>query len=116
MNIAIIPAGGQGRRMASKAAGTPAKQFLLLGGVPLIIHTLRQFQACPDFDGVLPVLPAAEIAAGTFPRLSEQYQLTKMLPPVAGGAERQASIFAGLTALAASPLHDKTEIVAIHDG
>src|SRR5207244_9413516 len=101
MNIAIIPAGGQGRRMGSVAANR-TKQFLPIDGVPLIIHTLRQFQQCPDIDAVIVALPAAEIEAGEFQQLVADYHLTKVLPPVAGAAERQDSVYCGLLALAAS--------------
>ncbi len=102
--------------MGGGAVGAPAKQFLPLAGAPLIIHTLRQFEECPDIDAVLPVLPAAEIAAGNFTRLCQEQKLAKTLAPVAGAAERQESVFCGLQALAADPsLHEKIAVVAIHD-
>ncbi len=49
MNVAIIFAGGVGRRMNS--GGTP-KQFLELHGKPIIIHTLEVFEFCPEIDGI----------------------------------------------------------------
>lgn len=94
-----------------------AKQFLPLDGLPLIIHTLRQFEDCADIDAVQPVLPAAEVASGEFVQLCRDYGLRKPLPPVPGGAERQSSVYCGLKALAASSeLHATTRLVAIHDG
>lgn len=115
MNVAVIPAGGQGRRMANRTGNT-VKQFLLLGGIPIIIHTLRQFELCPDIDAIIVVLPEAEVKAGILPQLRTKYNLNKLLPPVIGGAERQASVFCGLQAIANSNyLHTRTEIVAIHD-
>ena len=96
MNIAIIPAGGLGRRMA----GASPKQFLSLGGVPIIVHTLRRFEACPDIDAVITALPASEIASGNFQRLVEEYGLRKVLPPTAGASERQGSVYCGLKAIA----------------
>lgn len=50
MNIAIIFAGGVGKRMNSK--GIP-KQFLEVNGVPIIIHTLKIFQKCRDIEGIV---------------------------------------------------------------
>jgi 2-C-methyl-D-erythritol 4-phosphate cytidylyltransferase len=110
MNIAIIPAGGQGRRM--QATGQ-IKQFLELAGAPIIIHTLTQFQQCPAIDAIQVVLPAAEIARGYFPDLAASYGITKALPPIIGGSERQASVYCGLAAIAQSALAPR--YVAIHD-
>jgi 2-C-methyl-D-erythritol 4-phosphate cytidylyltransferase len=118
MNIAIIPAGGQGRRMSSLSfisEATP-KQFLPLAGVPLIIRTLLQFESCADIDAIQVVLPAEEIARGEFQNMAAAYKLKKLLPLVAGGKERQNSVHAGLEALAISPfLNSGIEIVVIHD-
>ncbi|MEW6734011.1 MAG: 2-C-methyl-D-erythritol 4-phosphate cytidylyltransferase [Acidobacteriota bacterium] len=114
MNIAIIPAGGQGRRMGGVYPTT--KQFLPLQGIPLIIHTLRQFENCPEIDAVIVVLPTAQIQEGDFLQLIHHYNLTKVLPPIAGAIERQGSVFAGLQAIEANAsLRDRVEIVAIHD-
>ena len=48
----IIPAAGLGTRMASPSAAkakkkTPTKQFKELGGVPILVHTLRKFAPLP---------------------------------------------------------------------
>ncbi len=40
MNVAIVVAAGKGTRLS----GVRPKQFLEIGGVPIIIHTLRQFE------------------------------------------------------------------------
>lgn len=114
MNIALIPAGGQGRRMQSSNT-SPSKQFLSLGGVPLIVHTLQQFEKCLDIDAILVALPAQAVDEGVLPKLCEEYKLKKVLPPVVGATERQLSIFAALDFIANSPLHKEVQIVAIHD-
>src|SRR5437868_9747685 len=101
MNIAIIPAGGQGRRMM-EAASRP-KQFLSLGGLPIVIHTLRRFVDCPNIDAVQVVLPQTEIETGLFQNLVAEYKLSKILPAVPGGSERQSSVYCGLLAIALSP-------------
>ncbi len=115
MNIAVIPASGQGRRMGNLSVTSPSKQFLLLGGVPLIVHTLRQFDLCPDIDAILVALPKQDIENKTLEELCKEHNLKKVLPPVEGSSERQLSIFAALKSIAESDLHEKVATVAIHD-
>ena len=50
MNIAIIFAGGTGKRMNSKAV---PKQFLELHGKPILIYTLEQFEQCEQIDAIV---------------------------------------------------------------
>jgi 2-C-methyl-D-erythritol 4-phosphate cytidylyltransferase len=42
--VAIIPAGGSGKRMQEYLS----KQYLLLDGIPVLVHTLRIFQKSPE--------------------------------------------------------------------
>ena len=58
MNTAIIAAAGRGNRMASDRP----KQFLLLAGTPILIHTLKQFEECESIQEIIVVLPAEESA------------------------------------------------------
>ena len=54
MNVcAIIPAGGQGTRMG----GTIPKQFLTLGGKPILHYTLRTLQESGLIDSLVLVVP-----------------------------------------------------------
>ncbi|WP_051229021.1 bifunctional 2-C-methyl-D-erythritol 4-phosphate cytidylyltransferase/2-C-methyl-D-erythritol 2,4-cyclodiphosphate synthase [Pleomorphomonas oryzae] len=103
----ILVAAGRGSRAAS--AGEPPKQYRQLHGQPVIARTARAFLVHPGVDRVLTVihpddhdLYTAAVAGLDDPRLS---------PPVVGGADRQASCFAGLAALAA----DAPDYVLIHD-
>src|SRR6266571_359636 len=59
MNVAIVVAAGKGTRLG----GVRPKQFLELGGVPIIIHTLRQFERSQQIDEIIVVLPPEEIVA-----------------------------------------------------
>ena len=52
MNTAVIFAGGSGTRMNSK---DKPKQFLLVHGKPIIVHTIEVFQNHPDIDAVVVV-------------------------------------------------------------
>ena len=54
MNFALIPAAGTGSRIG----GSTAKQFLELGRIPIIIHTLRKFEECEQIDQIVVVLPS----------------------------------------------------------
>jgi 2-C-methyl-D-erythritol 4-phosphate cytidylyltransferase/2-C-methyl-D-erythritol 2,4-cyclodiphosphate synthase len=100
---AVVVAAGRGER-----AGTSIpKQYRLIGGEPMIRATLRAFLRHPRIDFVQPVINLDD---------RDSYQraisgLKNLLPPVAGGTTRQASVRAGLEALA---LHSP-RLVLIHD-
>jgi len=105
MNIAvIIPAAGQGRRMDQKMS----KQFMLLGGEPILKRTLDAFLGEPLVTSVTLVVPKADVEA-----VSSQYAAGsgKLRPVVAGGRERQDSVHNGLKSLSAD-----TDVVLVHDG
>lgn len=106
MNIAIIAAAGAGTRMASDRP----KQFLLLAGTPVIIHTLKVFEQCESINEVIVVLPAAESAG--FLSLAGKFGIRKVARVVPGGATRADSVKRGLMAIRSAT----AEIVAIHDG
>src|SRR6185369_11358106 len=106
MNIAIIAAAGAGTRMA----GDRPKQFLLLAGTPVIIHTLKVFEQCESINEVIVVLPAAESAG--FLSLAGKHGLRKVARVVPGGVTRADSVKRGLLSIRAAT----AEIVAVHDG
>jgi 2-C-methyl-D-erythritol 4-phosphate cytidylyltransferase len=106
MNIAIIAAAGAGTRLASDRP----KQFLLLAGTPVIIHTLKAFEQCESIHEVIVVLPAAESAG--FLSLAGKFGLRKVARVVPGGVTRADSVKRGLLAIRAAT----AEIVAVHDG
>ncbi|HEX5846616.1 MAG TPA: bifunctional 2-C-methyl-D-erythritol 4-phosphate cytidylyltransferase/2-C-methyl-D-erythritol 2,4-cyclodiphosphate synthase [Rhodoplanes sp.] len=99
---AIVVAGGRGVR----ARGELPKQYRMIRGVPVLRRSLLAFTSHPEIQLVQPVIhPDDErlfqAAADALP----------IRTPVNGGATRQASVFAGLEALAA----DAPEIVLVHD-
>ena len=100
---AVIVAAGRGER----AGADVPKQYRPIGGEPMIRATLRAFLAHPRIDFVQPVIN---------PNDRDTYQhaiagLEDLLPPVAGGVTRQASVRAGLEALASR----RPGLVLIHD-
>ncbi len=96
----IIPAAGSGRRMG----GGTAKQFLPLRGEPVLVRTVRLFSESPLVDEIV-------IAAGDLEATRALVGSTpKVVHVVAGGLERQDSVWAGLKAV-----HSRPRIVAVHD-
>ena len=105
--LAILVAGGSGTRMG---AGQP-KQFLLLRGEPVLLHTLRRFaEPALAVAEIVVVLPADQLHV--WEQLCEEYQVGIPHTLVPGGATRWASVKAGLAALAAHA----EGLVAVHDG
>ncbi|MDC7789824.1 bifunctional 2-C-methyl-D-erythritol 4-phosphate cytidylyltransferase/2-C-methyl-D-erythritol 2,4-cyclodiphosphate synthase [Rhodoplanes sp. TEM] len=99
---AVVVAGGRGIR----AGGDLPKQYRCVGGMAVIRRTLVAFTAHPGIAAVQPVIHPddeerfAAAAAGL-----------SVLPPTHGGTTRQASVHAGLEALAPHA----PEIVLVHD-
>ncbi len=106
MNFAVIVAAGSGTRFGS---ATP-KQFLEIGGKPLLIHTLEKFDDCAAIDEIVLILSAGEIV--NFSATLEKFHFKKPVKVIAGGATRAESVRHGLGAIDA----EKCEIVAVHDG
>jgi len=104
MNVAIVVAAGRGTRFG----GDRPKQFLELGGIPVIIHTLRQFELCPEINEIVMVLPSRE--TGTFLAFAREFGLLKLTQAIAGGATRAQSVQRGLAVIS------EADIVAVHDG
>jgi 2-C-methyl-D-erythritol 4-phosphate cytidylyltransferase/2-C-methyl-D-erythritol 2,4-cyclodiphosphate synthase len=103
--VAIIPAGGSGKRLKSHIA----KQYLLIDSVPVLIHTLKVFQNSNDITEIVIALPQEDIAHMK-QELIENYGLTKVVHIVTGGKERQDSVKNCLTVL-----QKDCEIAVIHD-
>ena len=109
MNIAVIFAGGAGKRMNTVSR---PKQFLELKGKPIIIYTLELFDNHPDIDGVVVVCIESWI-----PFLNKQlrkYEISKVVSVVAGGETGQDSIYNGLSS--ARDYFPEDSTVLIHDG
>ena len=112
MKIAVIlPAAGLGTRMgksSAEKAGTSRKQFMLLDGSPILLHTVRKFAASPRVSEIV-VAVRAEDVDWVRSTLAEEFGGAKVRV-VEGGNSRQQSVENGLAALAAD-----TDLVAVHD-
>jgi 2-C-methyl-D-erythritol 4-phosphate cytidylyltransferase len=115
--IVIIPAAGLGTRMTSahvlkgkKPAAT--KQFTELGGVPILIRTLRQFAFNPEVSEIHIALRSNEME-GFRVRLEKEAEdiQQKSIHLVEGGDHRQQSVANALNSISAAD----DDIVLVHD-
>ena len=113
MNIAVIFAGGSGKRMNTKSR---PKQFLLLNGKPIIIYTIEVFENHPDIDAI--VVVCLESWIPYLRKCLEKYDIKKVVSIVSGGETGADSIFRGLCEAESYALECKEDdsIVLIHDG
>ena len=107
--FALIPAAGMGKRMGASMN----KQYLQLGGIPIVARTLQVFQDSPLISGIILVIPEDEIPYCRR-EVVEKYRFSKVLDVVSGGSERQHSVLNGLQALQDHTAPD--DIILIHDG
>jgi len=103
---AVIPTAGSGMRMGLKEA----KQYLEIGGKPLLVHTLRTFQECHLVDSIIVVVPEKDVDY-CIHQMVPRYQLSKVYKVIGGGERRQDSVRNGIEAVA-----DSCKWVLIHDG
>lgn len=103
MVAAVVVAAGRGQR----AGGDVPKQYRRIAGEPAIRATLAAFSGHPRIDAVQPVI---HLDDENFFRAASA-GLGKMQAPIAGGATRQTSVYAGLQAL----LVKSPDLVLIHD-
>jgi 2-C-methyl-D-erythritol 4-phosphate cytidylyltransferase len=112
MKVAVIlPAAGLGTRMGkgtAERAGTSRKQFMLLDGSPILMHTVRKFAASPRVGEIVIAVRAEdtewvrELVLHEFPG--------GRVRVVAGGNSRQESVENALASL-----HPGSDLVAVHD-
>ena len=108
MNVhALVPAAGSGRRLD----GDTRKQYLELGGQPVLVRTLARLAALPQITAIHLIVPEEDV---TFCRseIVEHYRLEKIGVVIAGGSERQDSVRNGLEACGAA----NQDVILVHDG
>ena len=112
MRVAVIlPAAGLGTRMNkvwAEKAGTSRKQFMLLEGSPILVHTVRKFAAASQVSEIVVAVRGedtewvGEMLAAEFP--GDRVRV------VEGGDSRQESVEKAL-----ARIHPDTDLVAVHD-
>ncbi|AEL24603.1 2-C-methyl-D-erythritol 4-phosphate cytidylyltransferase [Cyclobacterium marinum] len=106
VKYAVIVAGGSGVRMG----GEVAKQFLPIGGLPVLMHTLQVFY---DYDtdlNLILVLPNSQF--DYWEKLCVEYNFNVPHQLIQGGASRFGSVKNGLNSIP----DNEAGLVAIHDG
>ncbi|MBW6410356.1 2-C-methyl-D-erythritol 4-phosphate cytidylyltransferase [Clostridium weizhouense] len=104
MVSAIVVAGGRGKRMGT----VQSKQYIDLNGKPILYYTIKKFLESKLIDNIILVVPADEIEYCKKEILESN--LLKVNKIVAGGKERNDSVFNGLIEAKGS------DVVLIHDG
>ena len=102
---AIVPAAGRGVRMGAGVS----KQFLTLGGVPLLVHALQTFEAAHIISEIILVVPEDDCQYCR-EDIVPSYGLKKVSQVIAGGRRRQDSVLNGIQASNLA-----TDIVVVHD-
>lgn len=100
---AVVVAAGRGTRMGT----AESKQFLELGGKPLLIHSLELLQGMDEVAEIVLVTGASDVERCR--DWCRSYRLSKVAAVLEGGSERQHSVRLGLRGLG-------TEWALVHDG
>lgn len=106
MNHVIIVAGGKGLRMG---AGIP-KQFIEIGGKPILMHTIQRFHEYDKNLDIIVVLPKEQ--HDFWNELCKKHEFTEKVRIADGGATRFHSVKNGLALID----DDEDGIVGVHDG
>jgi 2-C-methyl-D-erythritol 4-phosphate cytidylyltransferase len=107
----IIPAAGLGTRMGRSAPekeGISRKQFMLLNGSPILIHTIRKFVSSPSVSEIVVALRPDDM--GWVAELFQAQKFSKPVRMVPGGETRQQSVENALNSIG-----EDTDLVAVHD-
>ncbi|MEO1416544.1 MAG: 2-C-methyl-D-erythritol 4-phosphate cytidylyltransferase [Bacteroidota bacterium] len=110
---AVIVAGGSGKRMGAKVP----KQFLDLGGMPILVRTVKRFLEALEGGMIVLVLPADQ--QDVWHELSQSHieeEAKERVYLCTGGISRTASVWAGIQQVYARVDEPAEHLVAIHDG
>src|SRR5215813_6468589 len=112
MNVVVIlPAAGLGTRMgrtAPEKTGVSRKQFMLIDGSPIFLHTVRKFAECGRVSEIVIAVPGEDV--DWVKEALRKEKLSKPVRVVEGGASRQQSVENALATVG-----PKTDLVAVHD-
>lgn len=110
---AVVLAAGQGKRMGTKVA----KQYLEIGGKPLLYYTLRAFERSPLIDAIVLVVGDQEQISYCKKEIVDAYGFQKVENITVGGKERYDSVFCALSVIREKMCPAAGEgYVFIHDG
>lgn len=95
-------------RSAPEKEGISRKQFMLLNGSPILVHTIRKFVSAPSIDEIVVALRREDLAWAE--DLFQNQHFGKTVRAVPGGESRQQSVENALATIT-----DDTDLVAVHD-
>ncbi|MDA8136354.1 MAG: 2-C-methyl-D-erythritol 4-phosphate cytidylyltransferase [Desulfobacteraceae bacterium] len=110
-HFAVIVAAGSGLRMSSETK----KQYMLLSGIPILTRTAMAFCAIEDVGKIILVVPANDMEYCKS-EMIEPYGLSNRIDIIAGGNQRQDSVFNGLSYIRNTLTAGTDAVVLIHDG
>lgn len=110
MAVAIVLAGGSGKRMNTDVA----KQFLKINGKEVLYYSLRAFENNGNITDIVLVTREEDIEYCK-KNIIDEYGFSKVSNIVCGGKERYDSVYNGLQVISTYP-ECKRQIVLIHDG
>jgi 2-C-methyl-D-erythritol 4-phosphate cytidylyltransferase len=89
--------------------GSVPKQFLALGGQPIVLYALRLLQNSPVIDEIILAVPQSDLEY-CLTEIVARHRFTKVTKVVPGGKERQDSVRHAL-----EQVHENVEVVLVHD-
>lgn len=104
----IVAAAGKGERLG----GPVPKQYMDMGGEPMLVRTLSRLSEAAEIDHILIVTNAEYVEHCR--RITDAHDLDKVSEIVAGGRERQDSVYNAIKAVAER--YPDTGYVLVHDG
>ena len=107
MNVALIIAGGSGKRMEQEIP----KQFLNVNDKPVIMYTMEAFQKHPDINGI--IVSCIDGWHEILRAYARQFHIDKLKWIVPGGKTGQESIHNGI--LEARKYFLETDLILVHD-
>ena len=107
MNVALIIAGGSGKRMEQEIP----KQFLNVNDKTVIMYTMEAFQKHPDINGI--IVSCIDGWHEILRAYARQFHIDKLKWIVPGGKTGQESIHNGI--LEARKYFHETDLILVHD-
>ncbi len=102
----IIVAAGKGKRMGTDIS----KQFIKINDKPILSYTIERFDKCEQINQIV-VVTAQDCIDYCRSEIIDKYKYKNIIKVVAGGKERQDSVYNGLI-----EVNKNTDIVLVHDG
>ena len=111
-HVAIVLAAGKGSRMNSDVP----KQYMMLNGKPIFVHSLEVMQTSEQIDGIVLVVEPGGVETVKHAYDSELQKCDKLIGILEGGSERYWSVYHALQYVKQIESEHRCFYVYIHDG